>query len=401
MILIADKIIARTDQAPLEDHALLVRKGFIEDIGHQSRIMRSRGRNRIFRFPNSVLLPGLVNVHAHLELPALMGSRRRSDYVSWVGRLLKAKAGLNVQDYRTAARTNIRNIIRSGTTTIADISTHNVSPGVLSKSGLRAVVYHEIIAMKPRDLPSIPPLHSTTALVRHGISPHSPHTVSERALVILHRYAREHMLPLCMHVAETRDELLLLQRKKNRLQNLYAAACWDQEWAPRAASSFQYLDRLGMLDPRFLAVHAVHAGPADVRLIARSGAAVAHCPRSNHALRTGTMPLKAMLAAGIHVGLGTDSLASVPSLNLWDEMRFALRTHKADGMTAKDIVHLATLGGAQALGLDGEIGSLEVGKRADIIVVPKPRRMTGDICVDLLRETHACTRTMVNGTYLS
>ena len=109
------------------------------------------------------------------------------------------------------------------------------------------------------------------------------------------------------------------------------------------------------------------------------------------------MPLKKFLDARIPVGIGTDSLASAPSLSLWDEMRFAYQIHRRSGITPEDIFHLATLGGAKALGIEHEIGSLEPGKKADIIAVPLPRKNTGDLYSDLLRETKSCIMSMVNG----
>ena len=112
------------------------------------------------------------------------------------------------------------------------------------------------------------------------------------------------------------------------------------------------------------------------------------------------MPLKKFLDAGVIVGLGTDSLASSPSLNMWDEMRYAYRIHRRDGVSAEDIFRLATINGAKALGLDKEIGTLEPGKKADIIAVPLPEKNTGDLYSDLLRETKSCIMTMVNGKIL-
>ncbi len=400
MILITDKILARPDQYPLEDHAILVRGTRIAAIDKKEKILRSFGRDRVLRFQSGVLLPGLVNVHAHLELPRLMGSFRGGDYASWVLKLLTAKAGMTARDYRLAVKQNIRDLILSGTTTVADITTHNVSPGIIAKSGLRAVLYHEIISMRPDSAPPLPRRERGTALVSYGLSPHSPHTVSENVLRALHEYTKKHRLPISMHVAETRDEVLLFQRRKSGLEKLYASAAWDREWAPQARSSVKYLYRLGMLCSGFLAVHAVHTDADDIRLLAHSGASVAHCPRSNRTLGVGTMDLRAMLDAGIPVGLGTDSLASSPTLNLWDEMRVAYARHRSKGITRADILNLATLGGAEALRMQNKIGTLEEGKAADCIVVPLPRRDTGDLCSDLLRETKSSIMTMVNGKIL-
>jgi len=112
------------------------------------------------------------------------------------------------------------------------------------------------------------------------------------------------------------------------------------------------------------------------------------------------MPLKKFLDAGVVVGLGTDSLASSPSLNLWDEMRYAYRIHRSSGVTARDIVMLATVGGAKSLGMSNAVGSIEPGKRADIIAVPVPKKNTGDIYSDLLRETKKCIMSVVDGKIL-
>jgi 5-methylthioadenosine/S-adenosylhomocysteine deaminase len=204
-------------------------------------------------------------------------------------------------------------------------------------------------------------------------------------------------LPLCMHVAESRDELKLLQGRKSGFKKLYQAAGWDLSWAPSAVSPFEYLNNLGLLCPGFLAVHAVQVTNSDIQIIRKTGTPVAHCPRSNHETGVGRMPLHKFHNAGITVGLGTDSLASSPSLNLWDEMRYALKAHKTDGIDARTIMELATGNGAKALGMAKSIGSLAPGKKADFIAVSLPEKSSGDLHYDLLRETKSCMMSMVNG----
>lgn len=401
MIIQADKIITKLDRIPLIAGAVVIRYGRIEAIGKATAMTRKYPAHRIVRLAQAVVMPGLVNVHTHLELPLLVEDIRAQNYTDWVFNLLERKKRLSRRDYTAAARGNIEALIRSGTTTVAEISTHGVSSLVLSRSGLRSVVYHEIIFMK-EDLSGLafPRRGPVSRLMHYGVSPHSPHTVSGPALRVLHQIASKRHLRLCMHVAETREETFLLQRRKSALERLYAAARWDMNRAPVAHSSFEHLHRLGVLGPSFLAVHAVQADNADIALIKRSGTAIAHCPRSNHELGVGTMPLRNFLDAGISVGLGTDSLASAPTLNLWDEMRYALRIHRRSGVTPQDIFHMATMGGARALGMGKETGSLEVGKKADIIALPLPQSDTGDLYSGLLRETKTCIMTMVNGHIL-
>jgi cytosine/adenosine deaminase-related metal-dependent hydrolase len=398
MILMADKIITLTKHVPIINGAIVIHSGMIRDIGKADTIIRKYPGNRVVRMEHSLLMPGLVNAHVHLELPPLPNLIRTRGYTDWVLTIIKTKKDFTQNIYTTAAKQNIAAIMASGTTTVAEICSHNASPAALFQSGLRAVIYQEIISMEqtPRKV-IMPRRRRSSSNMKFGLSPHSPHTVSEAVMNVIKSYAAEKRLRICMHVAETQDELRLFQRKKSELERLYAAAGWDLNLAPKARSSFELLHHIGILNPDFLAVHAVHVDARDIAIIRRSGAGIAHCPRSNHEIGVGTMHLKKILGARIPVGLGTDSLASSPSLNLWDEMRYAYQVHRRSGIRPQDIFHMATMGGARALGMDKEIGSLEPGKKADIIAIPLPQKDTGDLYSDLLRETNTCIMSMVNG----
>jgi cytosine/adenosine deaminase-related metal-dependent hydrolase len=403
MILTASKLHSMQPSTAFLDNSAVVIKGkAILAIGNTSTIIKKHPGHRIYRFDNAVLLPGLVNTHTHIELPPFLDAIRAEAFPEWVLNLINAKKALTTKDYACATKNNIGTLIQTGTTTVGEICTHGVSPLFIKRSGLRSAVYREIISMDPSA--SIPHLTSLISrpspLVRAGISPHTPYTVSEAVLRRIRKSAQEKHLKLCMHVAESKDEIRLLQRKTSGLEKLYHLAHWDLDWAPKGKSSFEYLDRIGFLSPNLLAVHAVQATNEDISLIKKTRVAVAHCPRSNKETGVGRMPLKKFLNAGITVGLGTDSLASSPSLNMWDEMRYALQIHKKDGITAQDIFRLATIGGAKALGMEREIGTLEIGKKADLIAVPLPKKNTGDLYSDLLRETKSCIMTMVNGKVL-
>jgi cytosine/adenosine deaminase-related metal-dependent hydrolase len=328
-------------------------------------------------------------------------------FADWILGLIRAKRLLDNKDYSSSTRANINALIRTGTTTVGEICSHDISPALLKASGLRAVVFREIINMGPvgnrreSSMFKFPtPYERHSGLFTGGLSPHSPYTVSEAVLRSIKRYSQDRNIRLAMHIAESKDEITLMQRNQSGLEKLYEFAGWDLDWAPKGATAFEYLRRIGFLTSGLLAVHAVQVTDKDIGVIKKAKVSVAHCPRSNEELRVGTMPLKKLLAAGIRVGLGTDSLASVSNLNMWDEMRYAHKIHKKDGVTAEDIFKLATIGGAEALGLDPEIGTLEPGKKADIIAVPLPKKNTGDLCSDLLRETKSCIMNMVGGKIL-
>ena len=390
------------DIPPIDHGAVAFNADSILDTGPIDKLTRKYSRHHVHRLQNAVLMPGLVNTHTHLELPPLLDIIRADTFPNWVLNLIKTKRELTSHDYAVVASQNVKTLMHTGTTTVGEICTHNISTAVLKQSFLRAVIFYELISMNPlTPFPGLSFLASrTTSRIQTGISPHAPHTVSEKILGALKKIADLKKAPLCMHVAESKDEIRLLQGKKSGFEKLYKAAGWDLAWAPSADSPFEYLKRTGLLSPSFLAVHAVQVTDDDIRLIKKSKVPIAHCPRSNKETGVGRMPLKKFLDAGITVGLGTDSLASSPSLNMWDEMRYTYRVHKRDGITAKDIFTLATIGGAKALGMDKEIGSLEPGKRADIIAVPLPSKNTGDIYSDLLRETKSCIMTMVDGKIL-
>jgi cytosine/adenosine deaminase-related metal-dependent hydrolase len=203
-----------------------------------------------------------------------------------------------------------------------------------------------------------------------------------------------------MHIAESKDEIRLLQGRKSGLERLYRLAGWDLGWAPHGDSSVEYLQRICFLSSCLLAVHAVQVTVKDIELLRKYKVSVAHCPRSNRETSVGKMPLKKFLDAQITVGLGTDSLASSPNLNMWDEMRYAHQIHRRSGISAEDIFKLATIGGAKALGLDKVIGTLEPDKKADMIAVPLPGKDTGNLYSDLLRETKSCIMSVVDGKIL-
>jgi cytosine/adenosine deaminase-related metal-dependent hydrolase len=398
MILTASKLITLRNDALIINGAIVSHRGTIVAVGPASTLISKYPGHRLCRFDVAMLMPGLVNLHTHLELPSLLDAIRADTFPGWVLNLIKKKKELAAGDYCLAAKQNIKTLVRTGTTTVGEICTHQISPALLKQSGLRAVIYRELISLNPAMYsPRLSSLVSRPSpLTRYGISPHAPHTVSEKLL----RELKKKKFPLSTHVAESKDEIRLLQGKRSGFEELYRLAGWDLAWAPKATSPFEYLKQLGLLGPGLLTVHAVQATDKDIHLLERSHTPVAHCPRSNKELGVGRMPLKKFLDAGVTVGLGTDSLASAPSLSMWDEMRYALRIHRRDGVTAGDLLRLATSGGAKALGMGSEIGTLEPGKRADLIAVPLPGKNTGDIYSDLLRETKSCIMTMVDGKLL-
>ena len=236
-----------------------------------------------------------------------------------------------------------------------------------------------------------------------GLSPHAPYSLSEPLLEqcadLLHRTN----LPATIHLAESSEEVAYIGLGLGPIASdlLPAVGRHSPSHRVRGESPIAFLARFGLLSERLLAVHTVHVGGSDLELLKQHGVALALCLRSNHHLRVGTAPLPRYLASRLRVGLGTDSLASNETLSLWDEMRFALTLY-GGAVTAQQLVTMATLGGAAALGMAQAIGSLTPGKRADLIAVAMDGLDDADPYEALVRQAsdETVTFSMVEGDIL-
>ncbi len=330
-----------------------------------------------------LLLPGLVNAHTHLELTAMRGFLEDLDFRRWILRLTAARRDvLDTAALLDSARYGIEEGLRAGITTYADTSDSGVVVRAMRDAGVRGIVYQEVFGPDPsQSEASIAGLRDKVAnlryletpLVRVGVSPHAPYTVSDVLFRATTDFARQHGLPMAIHVAESTEEHRLVADGEGpfadglRGRGIHVGI--------RGRSPIDLLERLGVLDLRPLLIHCVRADEGDIASIARSRSPVAHCPISNAKLGHGVAPLLEFLGAGITVGLGSDSVASNNRMDLVEEARVALLAQRArlgsyESPSAADVLELATLGGAAALGLEAVIGSLEEGKQADLAAFP-------------------------------
>jgi 5-methylthioadenosine/S-adenosylhomocysteine deaminase len=329
------------------------------------------------------LLPGLVNAHTHLELTVMRGFLENLEFRSWILRLTRARREALSPDALTdSARAGIAEGLLAGVTTYADTNESGAPFRAMLDMGVRGISYQEVFGPDAaRCAESLAGLrakvdalrHGETSLVRAGVSPHAPYSVSDALFEATADYAREERLPIAVHIAESEDESSLVQHALGGWADAHRSR--GLTVVPRAGSPIRLLERTRVLDARPLLIHCVRADAEDVGMIARQDCAVAHCPASNAKLGHGIAPLIDFLRAGIRVGLGTDSVASNNRMDLLDEARLAIlmqraRVGRPDVVTATEILELATLGGARALGLETEIGSLDVGKSADLAAFP-------------------------------
>ncbi len=425
----------------IADGAVVVDEDEIRDLGPTVEMLKRYPNQAVRDLPGAALLPGLVNVHSHLELTVLRGYLENLSFWEWIRCLTQTKYKLLTrEEIRISALVGACEAIRAGITTLGDAMDLGASLDALTSSGLRGILYQEVFS--PRAIEAdkrLLDLERKLARLEHqkrragnrqkqagwsrtnrivlGVSPHAPYSVSGRLFQKVHHWAVTRKIPVCIHVAESEEESQLINEGKGPMVD--ALRSRGIEWVAPRCSPIQYLHRLGVMAPRTLLVHCVHLKTADLRFLKTSQACVAHCPKSNWKLGHGSMNLKNIVEAGIPVGLGSDSVASNNSMDLFEEMRFSLSnpswysryrgsqpaTRWPSGFIAEQALHMATLGGARALGLSGSIGSLEVGKKADLIAVDLARVHTMPVFSPVTAIVHSARAsdvimTMVDGETL-
>jgi 5-methylthioadenosine/S-adenosylhomocysteine deaminase len=350
---------------PIRDGAVAFADGRIAAVGPA----RELGPGR--RFADAVILPGFVNAHSHLEYSAYVGFGDGLAFAPWLKLHIARKQQLQEEDFVALARLGAAESLASGVTTVGDASFSGAAARACAELGLRALVYVEVFGDDPAAARAR--YEETRARVedcfcervRPGISPHAPYSVSLEVFA----WCRSLGLPVATHLAESPGENEWLLHGRGPMADMP-----EYFVAPRGETGIRSLARAGLLDASVTAAHCVVVDEEELGLLAEHDVGVAHCARSNALLGCGVAPVAALRAAGVRIGIGSDSPASTPSFDHFDELRAALllaRAREADphALTAADALELATLGGARALGLDADVGSLAPGKRADLTVV--------------------------------
>jgi cytosine/adenosine deaminase-related metal-dependent hydrolase len=363
-ILSADWVLPVEDE-PIENGAVAIEDGVIAAVG----TARELGEGE--RFPDSAIVPGFVNAHTHLEYAVYAGFGDGLSFGPWISTHVERKSRLERADMEAIARLGAAECLRSGITTVGDLAFTGASAHACADLGLRAIVYLEVFgkegaeALRQFEEKRAYVAPALSERVRVGVSPHAPYTCSRE----VYAAAMGLGLPVATHLNESQDELDWLLRGEGPWQPLA-----EMLVEPAGMSGIRSLSAAGLLDERVAVAHCVKVDEEEIGLLADHGVAVTHCPRSNALLGCGIAPLDELRAAGIRIGIGTDGVSSVPSHDFFEELRTVIsfaraRSERADALSASAALELATLGGARALGLDGEIGSLVPGKRADLTLV--------------------------------
>ncbi len=370
---------------PISDGAVAVEGGRIVAIGTAADLRERYSGARLVDLGQRALLPGLVNAHTHLELTHHAGHVPENlPLIEWIGPLVRYSRTRTPEDFEQAAFAGIEMLKAGGTVAVGEICTFGQSVRPLIESGLYGVVYFELLSPDSARADELLRkgqrqierwrLEYPQDRIRFGLAPHTPYTTSAELLRAAAAWGRAEDVPLSIHTAESPAESQFLRDATGPIADLlYAGAGWPVHPAHApGVSPVAYLDQLGVLAARPLLAHGVHLDADDVARIVQADAAVAHCPRSNTRLQCGRMPYELYRSAGVRLALGTDSLASSPSLTVWDDAIASHEMHSAAGETPTpaELLRLATLGGADALGLADELGTLEPGKLAAMDCIP-------------------------------
>ena len=368
---------------PIEDGALLVDGGRILDVGSRSELRKTSQGAKEIDFGDAVLIPPMVNAHTHLELSFFNDWLNTTgeveaprDFVDWILRLIRVRRNIDLSQFRDSLAWGLEESLRSGTGAIGDILTTLPGVDVYQESPLYGKVYAEVLGhdagVVSGRLEAIESMldRPPGKALNWGLSPHAPYTLSSSIMDQVFAFSAEQSLQSSIHLAESADETRFVSERKGAIaEKLYAAAKWDPATeSVTGCSPVQALCRTGRLRRNDLLVHGIQVDDADIALIKRTGCHVALCPRSNAALDVGKAPVVDYLKADVQLSLGTDSLASAPSLSIWHELAFA-RSWFAGDVSPRKWLEIATLGGARALGLQGRIGQLAAGGDASFQVV--------------------------------
>jgi 5-methylthioadenosine/S-adenosylhomocysteine deaminase len=352
----------------IADGAVAVVEDRIAAVGPATEVEASYPAAERIDARGGLILPGLINAHTHAPMVLFRGLVDDLELMEWLEDYIFPAEAEHVDEefVRWGTRLACLEMLRGGITTFVDMYYFDDTiaeeaegcgmravvgetlidfPAPDNKTWEEAIVYTRRFVERWRGHPRITP----------AVAPHSAYTVSAEHLVEAYRLAEELDVPLLTHLAEDRAEIEHVRERTGR-------------------TSIDYLDELGVLDERLVAAHVVWPSASEIELLAARGVGVVHCPQSNMKVAAGVAPVPAMIEAGVVVGIGTDGAGANNDLNLWEEVDTAAKLHKVTSgdptvLDARQALAMATIDGARALGLADEIGSLEVGKRADLIVV--------------------------------
>ena len=374
---------------PITNGAVLVRDGKIRDVGQADMLKLRYPDEETVDYGLAAVMPGLVDLHTRLEKTVLRGVAHDVPYATWILSILELGSRLEVSDWYDSAILGGLDALSSGITTVADITSTGAACTAAQKLGLRGVIYREVAAMDKSRVPYA--IRSAENDILHwreevdqdritiGIAPGAVYAIHPSVFTQVSECARKMNLPVAMRLAGSREEYNFVKRGSS----MFAVHTMDGSkrgyveippWMPTGVTPVRYALNWGAFESsNVLVIHAVHVDDDDIKKLREYNVSICTCARSNAQLGMGIAPLGAFLRAGLNVGFGTDSPAATESIDMISEMRMSMLIQRAFDtrrfLDSSTVLELATIGGARALGIDDKVGSLEIGKCADLIAV--------------------------------
>jgi 5-methylthioadenosine/S-adenosylhomocysteine deaminase len=385
-MLLKAKWVLPIESAPIKDGAVLVSGTKIKDVGKASELIKKYKKEKIIDFGLAALMPGLIDLHTHLEFSVFRGLTDDLPFTKWKIAQHKKSKKLIKDDWQLSAELGAVEAVKSGITTIADITTTGASIQPAINTGLRGVVFYEVTGLEHKNIKQKMDLVDKTVkswqkqtkgtLIEVGVAPHSPYTVAPPLFKAVSDFAIKNKLRVSIHLAGSKDEYQFVKYGSGPLAIEYKQlAGWgDVLWQPTGVSPVKYLEQWDAYEGKVMAVHVIQVDDYDIDILSKYGVNLIYCPRFGAKMAMGIAPVQKFIERNMVVGLGTDSPASNNTFDLFEEMRVGLMLQRAqnqttDNFSAEDFIKMATINGAKILGLEKEIGSLRKGKQADIIAI--------------------------------
>ncbi len=407
-MLVRARIVLPICGPPVENGAVAISEGRVASVGRWEEIKRDN-HQPVVDLGETVLLPGLVNGHCHLDYTDMTGLPPQKQFPDWIKGLLALKSGASYTEYAAAWLRGAEMLLRTGTTTVADIeAVPELLPEVWSSTPLRVFSFLELTGVKSKRKPSEILREASAKIVSlpggyAGLSPHALYSTMPPLLKQTARVARLRGWRIAMHVAESAEENLMYRESRGPLFDWLKTQRDMSDCAGQ--TPLEQVRRCGLLGENFIAVHANYLEPADIAALAETRSHIVHCPRSHAYFQHIRFPYKEVSAAGVNICLGTDSLASMlkprrgkPELSMFAEMRQFAETNP-DAAPEK-IVGMATRNGARALGLQESIGGIFPGATADLTAIPFKGGIT-EAAEAVVHHAGNAVATMIDGRWVA
>ena len=403
MYILKSKYLLKDPDNVIDNGALLIDDGGKIKFAGQFSDIDDVDSYKTIDLGNSAMVPGFVNAHTHLELTHLHKCLDgNGNFTDWIRQLVDIKREWTESEYALSVRDGIKSSLKSGTTTVVDITRNGIALNELLASNIRKLLFFEIINFDPdtsentiKDFEELISVICTDDLLSIGVFPHAPYTVSDKLYRECRQVSEECDIRIATHIAETEDEVEFLTSGTGHFVSLLNDFNMLNKWKHPGLSPINYLNNIGFLNNECILIHCNYLTEDEIGIIEKTESNVVFCPRSHDFFRHKDYPLSSLKDRDINIALGTDSLASNDTLSILDEMKFIRSSYPE--IEPNYIFRMGTIAGAVALQMDDHIGQLHSGYYADVAVIDFQSTDISNIYDGIFSQDSECVLTIVAG----